>query len=100
MKDLYVRVAFPGGNRLYTYRTHEPLNKMDQVVVMAPRGLDIVTVHSMIDVEKVDLNVSFEYKWIVQKIDMTEYNALVFATKMTKANDKFVEASAPDKYRL
>jgi len=71
MKDLYVRVAFASGNQLYTYRTPIVLSPKDTVVIPTPRGYDLAKVHSMEDNPKLD--VPYEYKWIVQKVDFTEY---------------------------
>ena len=71
MKDLYVRVAFASGSQLYTYRTPVVLSPKDTVVIPTPRGFDLAKVHSMEDNPK--LNVPYEYKWIVQKVDFTEY---------------------------
>ena len=73
MKNLYVQVAFPTGRQLYTYRTPIDLAPKSVVVVVTPRGCQIAEVHRMIDETKVDLNVSFDYKWIVQEVDFTEY---------------------------
>tara|TARA_R110000851_G_C13101976_1_gene568687 strand:- start:10171 stop:10449 length:279 start_codon:yes stop_codon:yes gene_type:complete len=89
MKDLYVQVAFPGGNQLYTYRTPRVIEPKTLLVVPAGAGndLQIVKAYSMLkDISK--LNPSIPYKWVVQEVDLTEYNALVFATKMDQADAK------------
>jgi len=71
MENLYVRVAFPNGNRLYTYRTPTPISKNTFVAVMAGVELKLAKVYDM--TTDVDLTVDFDYKWIVQEIDLTEY---------------------------
>ena len=75
MPNLFVRVSFPTGNQLYTYRTPTPLNVKSYVVVPTPRGFAVGKVHSMLNESKVDLDVPYEYKWTVQPIDFTEYHA-------------------------
>lgn len=76
----YVAVAFPEGNRLYTYRTTQVFEPKDLLVVPSPRGPQLVRVHHMLPIEKVKLDVPFEYKWVIQKVDFTEYDKLTEST--------------------
>lgn len=81
-----VEVAIPGAPRFYTYKALEAwgLEPGDEVVVPA-RGMFVVgTVAEVNQHFKADLNVPFQYKWIVQKVDFTKYNNL------TEADSDFV----------
>lgn len=79
MKDLYVQVAFPGGNQLYTYRTPRVIEPKTLLVVPAGSDLKIVKAYSMTD----KLKPGIDYRWIVQEIDLTEYKTLS-AKEVTK----------------
>jgi len=72
MENLYVQVAFPGGRQLYTYRTPRVIEPNTLLVVPANNELKVVKAYAMTDKLKPGIN----YKWIVQEIDMTEYQAL------------------------
>lgn len=72
MKDLYVRVAFPGGRQLYTYRTPRVIAKNTLLVVPAGSDLKIVKAYDMTDTIKSGI----DYRWVVQEIDLTEYLSL------------------------
>lgn len=73
MSDLYVQVAFPGGARLYTYRTPRVIEPKTLLVVPAGSDLKIVKAYAMFTGK---LKPGIDYKWIVQAIDLTEYRAL------------------------
>ena len=74
MSNLYVQVAFPGGRQLYTYRTPRVIEPKTLLVVPAGSDFKIVKAYSMLDESKLKSNI--DYRWIVQEIDLTEYNAL------------------------
>lgn len=64
----------------YTYKALESDNLQvgDLVVVDSPsEGLVIVQVTRVDSKPKIDLDVPFSYKWIVQKIDRTRYDSLL-----------------------
>lgn len=68
-----VTVTFPvsGGN--YTYMSLEALEVGDKVIVDTPRaGLQIVEV-TKVDVSW-DVDAKYDYKFIVGKVDLTQYN--------------------------
>lgn len=62
----------------YTYKAKKSLKLQpgDAVVVPSARGLGIKIglVHSVQEVPDIDLDAPFEYKWIVDKVDTTEYD--------------------------
>lgn len=62
----------------YTYKAPKDsgLQPGDAVVVDSPRnGLVIARIDEVHDYPKLDLDSDIEYKWVVQKIDMTDYLA-------------------------
>jgi len=72
----YVKVAFPTGNRLYTYKTAYDVKPGDYVIIDSPfNGLVVVKVHKVIEAS--ELNPNFEVKWVVQTIDTTHYAMLM-----------------------
>ena len=70
-----VEVAAPSG-KLFTYVTNLQLKVNDMVVV--PFGtedrLTVVPVASVHDELRIEPNSEIQYKWVVQVVDMTEYN--------------------------
>jgi hypothetical protein len=65
--------------RLYTYKVKLSDNAKvgDTAVVMVARGLIMVSIVEVHDVPKIDLDAKFDYKWLVQIIDMAAYNSLL-----------------------
>lgn len=64
---------------LYTYKAllKDNLKPDDMVLVDTPSsGLCVVKVLVVDEEPKIDLNSKFPYKWIVQKVDMSTYNAI------------------------
>lgn len=82
MKDLYVQVTFPGGRQLYTYRTPRVIEPKTLLVVPAGSDFKIVKAYGMTD----KLKAGIDYRWIVQEVDLTEYNALKDADRAAKAD--------------
>lgn len=73
----FVKVQFDNSTKMYTYKTLEEVEVGSKVVVNATHsGLCIIEVLEVLELGDVDLNVNFEYKWIVQVIDMTKYDEL------------------------
>ena len=66
-----VKVKFSGSTNLYTYKCDVPdVNVGDLVVVTAKTLLNIAKVEKIGGEEFLDPTVSWEYKWVVDKIDM------------------------------
>jgi hypothetical protein len=66
-----VKVKFSGSTNLYTYKCDVPdVNVGDLVVVTAKALLNIAKVEKIGGEEFLDPTVSWEYKWVVDKIDM------------------------------
>lgn len=56
--------------KVYTYKTDLELEVGDEVIVDAPStGMTIVVVAEVHDIADLDEKASFEYKWIVGKVD-------------------------------
>lgn len=68
-----VTVTFPVSGGTYTYMSLEQLEVGDKVLVDTPRaGLQVVTV-TAVDVAW-DIDAKYDYKFIVGKVDLTQYN--------------------------
>lgn len=72
-KFKFVSVRFPTSDRGYTYKTMLDLVEGDKVLVDTASGMQIVTVREVLDISDVDLEANYEYKWVVQKVDFTEF---------------------------
>ncbi len=65
-----VKVKFSGSTNLYTYKCDVPdVNVGDLVVVTAKSLLNIAKVEKIGGEEFLDPTVSWEYQWVVDKID-------------------------------
>ena len=74
-----VAVVFYPGGKPYVYMNDDPTIKAGDRVVVQPRGeLKVVYVTEVHDKPK--LSGGYQYDWIVQKIDMTNYERLVIET--------------------
>jgi hypothetical protein len=73
----FLKVTFPGSNKQYTYKTIEDIKEGDSAVVDAPSGLTVVNVVEAIPAVEYDMNFGFPVKWVVQKIDCTNYERCV-----------------------
>ena len=71
----------PGHERYYTYKTTLALEVGDYVVVETAKGFTVVQVAEVHDESQIRGTTDIEYKWVVCKIDATDYDVLV-------ANDK------------
>jgi len=70
-----VDVRFDASFKLYTYKTRLRLAKGDWVIVSVKDVLKVVEVVRVHSVPRIDFDAAYDYKWIVQKVDMTAYNA-------------------------
>lgn len=83
---MFIKVQFANSTRTYTYKTiDDSIEVGDKVLVDSPsQGMVVVTVAEVCKADEVDLNEQrFKYKWIVQKIDMLAYEALLKADEDT-----------------
>jgi hypothetical protein len=70
----FVVVTFPNSDKQYTYKTTFDVEVDDRVIVDSPfNGLVVVTVIDVKSIFEVDHDVSFRFKWIVQKVDTKAY---------------------------
>lgn len=73
-----VSVSFNGSFKSYTYKTRLELAVGDKVVVDTPQnGLQVVPVTAVHELPELDPGSATDYKWIVAKVDLTEYAANV-----------------------
>lgn len=63
----------------YTYkvRVQDEIKQDDHVVVLTANGLRVVRVIEVHDEPKIDIASDIEYKWIVQKVDMTAFDNIM-----------------------
>jgi hypothetical protein len=63
--------------KLYTYKTREKFSVDDYAVVMVAGHLQIVKVEEVDDCIDLDFDSGIEYRWIVQRIDLANYETLM-----------------------
>lgn len=63
----------------------------DELIVDTSAGLIMTTVVRVDDVPEIDVDANFDYKWAVQKVDRTEYNALVDKEKRFSSSLQEIE---------
>lgn len=75
-----VSVIFNSDSKMYTYKTTEDF-KVDDFAIVPPtvegRPPRIVTVIEVHSVPRLDPNAQFDYKWVIGKVDFTDYNQLL-----------------------
>ena len=74
-----VGVSFKNSGKVYTYKAAKDikLEVEDCVIVQTVYGFEIVDVVRVDeDASGIDLSLNCKYKFIVQKIDLTQYNEL------------------------
>ncbi len=75
-----VHVVFTDSTNYREYTYKAPLNMQleegDSVVVNPPSGLKIAEVKKVDQYAKIDVDADYDYHWIVQKVDTTEYDKL------------------------
>lgn len=73
-----VAAVFKGGSQVYTYKTHTDFTVGDYAIVHTPsNGFQVVQITQVHDTPDLDPDSRVDYKWIVQKLDVTEYDKLV-----------------------
>jgi cell fate regulator YaaT (PSP1 superfamily) len=70
----WVGVKFSSTSSTYTYKASMPLIKGDKVILKTPRGLVIGQCVGPAD--EPHNQDTIKYQWIVQRIEMAEYNRL------------------------
>ena len=78
-KDFYcVKVEFDPLSKLYTYKVHNSIDlEEDDIVIVENNGrYSFARVVRIGGRDFIDPNAIFEYKYIVQKLDLTLYDAL------------------------
>jgi len=78
-----IKVSFTHGlhegsksaGKLYTYKTRdESIKEGDWVVVFAANEYKVCYVHSVDLIPDIDVDAKSAYKWVVQKVDPTQYD--------------------------
>ena len=73
-----VQARFQSSGRLYTYKAKkDQVKKGDHAVVNAPGGLAIVEIIKVDKAPCINVDAPYNYKWLVQKVDLSEYNQVV-----------------------
>ena len=72
-----VMVRFEKGGKQYTYKTHITDFKVGDEAVVEVKGVTkIVVVTQTHKAPRLDANASYQYKWIICKVDRSVYNQL------------------------
>jgi hypothetical protein len=70
-----VQVRFDNTPKTYTYKARGHIEVGDCVIVDTPRnGLTLAHVVGVDKLPRIDIDADFTYKWIVQRVDRTEYD--------------------------
>lgn len=96
-------VVFPGSNRKYTYKVPEgmELTVDDRCVVDSPSsGLTVVQVTEVHDESGIDVEAAFKYKWLVSKVDLEGYNALLAQEKTMEEDLKKLRSKTQVKKQI
>lgn len=72
-----VDVRFENPGKLYTYKTRIPFKRGDNAIVDVRGVLKLVEVVNVHHTPKIDYAATFEYQWIVQKVDTTAYEKVL-----------------------
>lgn len=77
----FVKVFFPDNTTHYTYKTLLDFEEGDTAIVLSPRSKSFVTVtvEEVLSIDEIDHDRT--YKWIVDKVDTTQYEKCVEAEK-------------------
>jgi len=94
-KFKFVSIVFAPytGSKEYTYKTLIDLEVDDFVVVQTPsKEYQCVKVRAVLDPLEVDLIPGVNYKWIVQKVDMTHFEECIEMEKQVQLKLRKAEA--------
>lgn len=73
-----VSASFHGGSRSYTYKTTLDFEVGDLALVETPdNGVQAVTIRKVHVTPEIDADSNIDYKWIISKVDLAPYRALV-----------------------
>lgn len=77
-----IGVVLSGGNS-YTYKVPKELQleKEDLIVIDVKGTTKLAYVDEIHDEPQIDFDSNIDYKWIIQKVDFTEYNKILEAEK-------------------
>lgn len=88
-----VGVRFRDTGKVYTYKTLDDYEVGDFAVVFTPRNtFDVVMITRVDKVPQIDVDSGLSYKWLVQRIDATQYDSLV--DREQEFNNKLLEVQA------
>ena len=75
----FQEARIPDGRRTWTYliKKDSGIVEGDFVVVVTPSGFKVVKVVQVDAIAKIDYDADFTYKWIIQKVDTTAYEAII-----------------------
>ena len=81
-----VRVTFNSNGREYTYKTLMDFEVGDLAVVEVSNHFKVVEVVAVDLVPNLSVDSEIEYKWIVQKLDTTDYESCISSEKALSDN--------------
>lgn len=84
-------IVFPGPSRKYTYKVPDSMAVApnDYCIVDSPsNGLVVVRVVEVHDESGIDAEAAFKYKWLVSKVDLEGYRALLAQEKIMEEDLK------------
>ena len=91
-----VAVTFMTGSQgLYTYKTRESFQVDDLAVVEVGCEMKIVRVREVHAEPQIDINLTRDYKWIVCKVDTTNYREELEREKIFRKEMFKIESVAP-----
>lgn len=96
-QDYYtVRVTFKSGSGQYTFKVHDSiaLEMGDQVVVQTKYGSSVADVLFVDDIPQINYDAPFEYSWVVQKVDRTQYD------KLTEQDRKIIDEGKKREHKM
>lgn len=75
----FVKVLFSeAATKLYTYKTLEDIKVGDKVVVPANENdIKVVIVEKVCKLHELELNPHYSYRWVMQKLDLNNYEDLI-----------------------
>lgn len=91
------------GPQIYTYKTLEDHEEGDRVVVDGAGQLKVAYVREIHEVAQIDIDSDFDYKWVVQKVNLTKHEEIIakeeeFAQELLKMQHQSVRDNV--KHRL
>ncbi|WP_109077099.1 hypothetical protein [Aggregatibacter kilianii] len=84
INDLLSGKVYSGGNKVYTFKANADLNLNvgDFALVHATDELKVVKIVEVHDFPQIEEEAGFQYKWVIQKIDLSAYRSRLEEEKL------------------